>query len=351
MHSPSELLTSPQDLLRPPQPLDFEANRVRVEQAFSLGGIEARPCDVERANALPCVHGTTVDRFLSIARDGAIYPHRQLRDIHPEIVEARLENATDELDFELGLDHYAFFSVGRCHPGDMQELYICFPHDLVQKPDALVAFKEIVHYGALVSPEAKRIFKAENPGANPNIRNRSAAEKFFSELLTGEQFQELWPRFLQKWFPNGLMSYSAKGVFPTIFRPQDGVSGWEGPQLTIPNQVDLKDSFYVLVVDDSPENRQKVLRSGYPLDKICFLSDLYDYFDREGQNMDHFENPRLKYVFLNLALCDLALSTQVDFYQKPDLDRTLESLRKRYRKALKSRRGRTGRKRKKGRRR
>ena len=175
--------------------IDFDVNKAKVIHENGLNAVASSESSESLARLLPCVHGTTVDRLLSIICDKTIISHRSLASVHPEIPAARLENATDELDISLGLDAYVFLGVGRVHPVDVQESYVLFPSNLVNDPDSFVSMREIVHYGALVSPEAKRKFKRDSPRANPDVVNKYASNKFFSDLLRGENFAEIFPFF------------------------------------------------------------------------------------------------------------------------------------------------------------
>ena len=287
---------------------DLDANLDRLLGGFS--GIKADYEHLVWSFLYMPVHGTTIDRFESIMRDNKIYSYAECVGAHPEIVEAKNLNATGDLDIALGLDKYVFLNIGRVHPSDIQEVYICFSNSLIDLPGNLVALKEIVHYGAIVSQEAASFWRELEPQIDVMANNRTAAREFSKTLVRGTDFHGLFALFLQKNYQN-ILNYTTDLLFagdsskvrnvhgfPRIF------NGWEGPQLKVPGSISLDDAKCILVVSEDKTIVERVRCSGFPRERIYSLSDVlttYDQFTAAVESLSKF------HFYVNFALRDLAL--------------------------------------------
>ena len=256
------------------------------------------------------VHGTTIERLEMIIKDGYINSHKELSSTRPNIVKQRLENATDELDISLGLDQYVFMNVGRVHPGDIQEVYICFPNSEISKEHNLVALQEITHFGAIVSPESARIHESMYPNSSVKRTNKRATENFFKTVIKGETFPKLYASFLQKHFPN-LLDYSTNLLFPNekpvmkiIEDTPCLVNAWEGPQLKIPRRQSIESACCIFIPSTEESTIKHVKNLGFLPNRVYSMGEgLVDYDT-------HFKEQGLestKYRFINFALRDLAI--------------------------------------------
>ena len=77
-------------------------------------------------------------------------------------------------------------------------------------------------------------------------------------------------------------TYALDPVFPGVFvAPGVGVAGWEGPQLIVPGDLSLDKSAAILLTDESKQSLERVLKSGYPKDKIYKMSDFWHISSRK----------------------------------------------------------------------
>ena len=262
-----------------------------------------------------CVHGTTPELLRSIVADNAVFSYAELEKKHPHVTGNRKERATDGLDIELGLHQYGFWNVGRVHPEDIQPVYLCAPNTLMQSEGALVAPREITHFGALVSPEAIAVRKQTQPNLDVEERNRSAAQQFFKTVVHGKDFREIFGRFLQRHYPRQYAHYLSAMFYPgvepkieRIFGKQSVMNAWEGPQLKIPGAVPLSKVQSVLVTSLDPAVMEQVQASGFRPDRIFSMKDaLSDYAKFYGKTLGDYDDPTRTYGYIHLALRDLAL--------------------------------------------
>ena len=293
---------------------DVAANRENWLRR-ELSGVTADDVHNTWAKFHLAVHGTSLERSLSIIADGAIESHSSLERSHPEIVAQRLQNLTDALDIKLGLDRYVFLSVGRVHPTDVHPVYFLFQNSIAETPGSLVALREIVHFGALVSPEAADFYKRATGKRNLNVEklNFNAASEFFTNQFSGSDFvNEIFPRFLQKHFSQ-VNRFTTTLLYPGAslnVRLADGVAStnaWEGPQLQFPGKISLGERpSSILVTSEAPEVISAIQASGFPRNRIYLMRDAVSgYQKRYGLKPYHDQLERGLYV--NLALRDLAL--------------------------------------------
>ena len=106
-----------------------------------------------------------------------------------------------------------FLNIGRIHPADLQEVYLCFNNNLIDQPRTVVALREITHFGGIVSPEAARVERHYNPTINIEQKNKSAAMKFFQNLVRGPDFHPLFARFLQNSYTN-ILNFHTDLLYP-----------------------------------------------------------------------------------------------------------------------------------------
>ncbi len=295
---------------------DFEAN-FRAFIDGELKGVRSSSLQQTWANFFMPVHGTTLDRALGIAEDRIIYSHRSLAELEHHVEQERLLNATDDLDMQIGMDQFVFTSVGRINPLDIQDVYFCFRSNLGEEKDSLVALREIVHFGALVSPEAARWRELALAPEKIDVAqiNRIATVEFLQNVFRFEQFRdEIFPRFLMKHFGDALVQYCYRLEFPGT-KPQLQLLGntgtatniWDGPQLCIPEQIDFaRHEPSVLVVNEDRDARKRLEASGIAKERIFAMSEVLEEYEsvfrRQGLN-----RKRDLYFFVNLALRDLAL--------------------------------------------
>lgn len=272
------------------------------------------------AQKLLAVHGTTIESLYSILDDGRIFSYKELIEHHPEIVDDRQQRQTDELDVELGLHEFVFWNVGRVHPVAMHDVYLCAKNELVTRPDNLVSLREIVHFGALVSPEAKNVHRKLNgPMSNEEIQriNDEAAEKFFKTLISGPDFPGLFSRFFHRHYKDQLLQYlgtlSYPGVSPSFHRYSSEealVKGtWEGPQLMVPGSVGMEDVQALLVTTTDKKKVEKIMKSGFPENKIFRIGSAVNAYTKLWKNtflQQGFGSPLDNYLFMNSALADMA---------------------------------------------
>ena len=311
------------DPFRPPaaeQPklenCDTAAN-LRAWLSGELNGIQPDDQHASWAALHLAVHGTSFRRALSILRDGAIYSHRSLAEKHPDVAADRINNATDQLDIEFGLDRYVFLSVGRVHPFDVQEVYFCFPNPVIERDNALVALREIVHFGAIVSPEAAAVHKRLHGMNDDGIRqrNRDAARLFFENVFSGEDFiAGVFPRFLQKNFPQ-VVHYTSSLAYPgtrlSVANLGDGTAvaknAWEGPQLTVPGSLEVRDlKPAVLLTALETSKRRALINAGCPEDRIFSMAEVVPLYGG-SLPLGAYGDQAFRYAYVNLALRDLAL--------------------------------------------
>ena len=99
-------------------------------------------------------------------------------------------------------------------------------------------------------------------------------------------------------------TYALDPVFPGVFvAPGVGVAGWEGPQLIVPGDLSLDKSAAILLTDESKQSLERVLKSGYPKDKIYKMSDFLAYF--KSQDFPS-TNTRIQ---IKICLCKSSFAT------------------------------------------
>ncbi len=282
-----------------------------------LRNLKSAPDDIHWtwAKYFLCIHGTTPELLRSIVEDDTVFSYAELEKIHPEVTQNRKERATDSLDIELGLHRYSFWNVGRVHPADVQDLYLCAPNSLIQSEGALVAPREITHFGALVSPESIAVRRESQPNLDVMKRNQSAVQQFFKTVVKGKDFRNIFGRFLQHHYPREYAHYLSAMFYPgekpkieRIAGKQAIMNAWEGPQLKIPGAVPLSKVQSVLVTSLDPAVMERVQRSGFPPERIFSMKDaLSAYAKFYGNTLGDYNDPTRKHGYIHLALRDLAL--------------------------------------------
>jgi hypothetical protein len=176
--------------------------------------------------------------------------------------------------------------------------------------EGLVALQEIVHFGAIVSPEAAAIYRELDPGISISRVNARAATQFFQTVVHGKNFATLFSLFLQRNFPN-LLQYSTElfypGVVPKVMATPGGdhvTNPWEGPQLIISDEISTASASYILITSMDPSEIAQVRRLNFPTEKIFALHDVLldyrDFFQAKSLNPG-------QHAYVHLALRDLAL--------------------------------------------
>lgn len=299
-----------------PLRLKYPCNPTANREAWlaDLGHVEnPEACD-GWASSLLAVHGTSVERLESILRDRVLYSHAALKEVHPEVVADRLSNATDTLDEEIGQDEYAFFNVGRVNPGKIHEVYLLFSNTLIEEPDALVAMREIIHFGGIVSPEAGRVHLQNHPHDDIQATNRRAVEAYTQQVFEGRNFRELFRIFLAKHYGPTLNRYITQLLYPGAlhrFLQIDGfpvlVNAWEGPQLQMPDEVPLTNHFLgVLVTDANPWALAQIHAMGLlPPEMIFSVKEAAAVYRNYFPPI--VDDPNQYPAMVNMALRDLCL--------------------------------------------
>lgn len=146
------------------------------------------------AQTAPLIHGTTVDRLERICGDtGLLMPLAELdvRGLSSDF--DKMDLSTDELDRELGMDNFTFWSLGRAKVSPEQhQVYL-----VVNNPNilqhSLVAFEDIAEMGAVVSPEwRQQLVEAGFSNDFIETRNRKAIRSYFRSLMMGEDFSDIF---------------------------------------------------------------------------------------------------------------------------------------------------------------
>lgn len=298
--------------------VDFSAN-LKFHLEGELHEIATSDLHTTWAHLFMPVHGTTVDRALQIIQDGSIFAHSAIGTQHPDIQQARISNATDALDIEIGMNKFVFASIGRVNPFDIQEAYFCFSSALGEKEGAFVALREIVHFGALVSPEAARWKALALAPAFLDVaaRNQQATADFLQNVFRYADFRnEVFPRFLARNFGDNLGMYCTDllypGTDPEILKVGNEAiisNAWDGPQLCIPERVEINDlNPSLLVTTEDPRALNRIKQSGFPAKRIYTITEALETY--EGQFKFDFSSQRDAYAVINLALRDLALIGQ-----------------------------------------
>lgn len=105
---------------------------------------------------------------------------------------------TDALDRKHGFDKYVFMTLGRNATHNGGEISLVFPAaGILKKPGVLFSLKEVADYGAMVSPEAEAVFRA-NTGKPAKARNEKAVREFFRNVVRGTDAPRVMTAFLQK---------------------------------------------------------------------------------------------------------------------------------------------------------
>ena len=296
----------------------FPADNRERWLAGELVGIEAGElCNSWSQLFLP-IHGTTIERAISIFRDGHIYSHKALKSEHPEIIADRMSLATDQLDEEMGQDNYVFLNVGRVNPGDIHDIYLCFSNEIIEESGSLVAFREVAHYGAKVSPEAARIYTQLHPRVDIDELNRQAVTEYCKDLFFGKDFPALFAKFLQKYYSDTYYIYLRNLLYPNTQPETMKVggytilsNGWEGPQLQIPGKISADKVKTVLVTTRDRKKIRKIQKqlkkAGVPKEQIVLMDEAIPVYRQQTSANINYDNPLDKYGFINMALRDLAL--------------------------------------------
>lgn len=286
---------------------DLDENLSRVKEEYSL---EVDDDHLAFSLLALCVHGTTLGALEKILNCGEIRSFETLTRLDPKSVANTYYNATDELDINLGLHKYVFLGVGRVHPGDLQDVYICFPNTVLEQKGNLVAIQEIAHHGAIVSPEAAQVYRIGRENLDVSTRNANAADSFFKEVVHGEDFHHIYAPFLQQDFEN-LLGYITQPYIPSKPPQYCGLTSdnrrvtvcWEGPQLMVPHKLNIDDAFF-FVMNGGGKAAQRIVEKGIDENRVfCVNEVLPEYY---SYLQDMVGSPQ-SYMIANLALRDLAL--------------------------------------------
>ena len=208
---------------------------------------QSLPCEQTQllSRSLLVNHGTYIENLPQILRDDRVLPFRQAA-VGKDPLLFRLKAATDLLDMRLGLDAYCFLSVGRTSPGNNYDVILCFPNSVAREPGALIATKEIVHYGAWVSKEGAAFHALAHGQQTVNpiqlcADNARAAKSFFASVIDSQDYMEqVMPRILGQrelsppqcnpYF--GHIGYLNEKTDLVKYGDEAHIKGsWEGPQL------------------------------------------------------------------------------------------------------------------------
>lgn len=289
--------------------------------AAELNGVEADEIHTTWAAFHLPVHGTSVERALSIIEDQEIYSFARLQSYKPHVIADNQTVYTDKLDLQLGLHEYVFLNLGRVHPIEVHPLYFIFPNRLIEESGAPVALREIVHFNAIVSREGA-YFQLQ---ADPRLTlekittdNAVGAERFFANTFPAAEFcQEIFPRFLQKHFqaihhfstsleyPGTSLTYTQVGRDVAIH------NAWEGPQVMAPSSVPFSRwQPSILITRLGAEAEQIAARlhhAGFPSTRIFRMDEVVDSYQKLSPLLGPYESPIEKSTYICLALRDLAL--------------------------------------------
>ena len=272
------------------------------------------------------VHGTTPERALQIISDGRIASYATLAKDKPEIIRDSQSVNTDTLDIALGLDRFVFLNLGRVHPLHIHPVYFIFPNKLVEQAGAIASLREIVHFGALVSPEAAAFAqRADRTLTTEKIEaiNSNAADQFFRNCFRGSQFiSDIFPRFIQQEFPN-MIHYSSSFLYPgtepilvKVGNEATLRNTWEGPQIMIPDHISLAQyQTAILITQHNPSLIRALLAAGIPREKIFSMDEVIKTYD-QAIGLGDYTSQRNQYAYLNLALRDIALLAEYNHAQE-----------------------------------
>ncbi len=331
--SEAEFETSPNKLIKHRLNLQGNLRRLQNQLPKRVIGEEYK----EWGKGFLPVHGTSIEKFEQIVETGSIQSYDQLKAAGSQAVQNGLENATDDLDVKLGLHQYVFFNIGRVNPTEFHPVYLVMENDFIKRPGNLVALKEIVHHGALVSPQARAVHKNNNPNANIRKINRRAAKEFFESVVEGKHFPELFGRFLQQHYSQNVHHYLSAATYPGETLREiysDGIfktmNFWEGPQLKVPQQVDFSDVACVLITSLNEKDRARVRATGIPEEKIFEMSEVTSIYKQQISQLPNYQNGNgiTNYPYVNLALKDLACLAPHNRY-KEDFVRLMNGFRER----------------------
>jgi hypothetical protein len=291
-----------------PKTCNPRSNFSRILDTYKVDTIENKYSTF--AQSLFPVHGTTIQRWLSIIKDNYIYAHHTLASKKPEIYKDRISNATDKLDISLWLDKYVFLNIWRVNPWDIHDMYFCFWNNIINKTWTLVSLKEIVHYGGLVSEEAEGVYKDKYPTADTHAINEKASKDFLENVMTGKDFSTIFPYFLQKEYAS-FKEYQQNLSYPwvpyTIEERSIGkVLVWarEGPQLQVPSQLDVTRNLEAILVVSCSDSEKKLLKKSVHEKKYIFMDDILPLYGKEVQ--ENFKiNQLFRAIIINTTLRDI----------------------------------------------
>ncbi len=232
-------------------PFDVDANKQALIQKYTIPGADYSE---NIARGMLASHATSRKNLLSILQDNKIYSYNELTKLHPKVVENNLLTTTDQLDIQLGLDNFVFLSMGRGTVSELVDHYLCFKHDIIWTKNALASLIEIAECGALVSPQTEQVHKILHWFTSDHIAkiNDFAAQRLFSELVRGTDFDEILTLFLRKHYQT-IRDYTTAQRFPEQILPQEfpfnklNTDRRQGPQLMIPHELPLDDKLYALI--------------------------------------------------------------------------------------------------------
>jgi hypothetical protein len=255
--------------------------------------IEPRQDFVQYASAAPLTHGTSIRNVIAVLRAGRVRSYAELVASQDDSIANRMLLQTDELDKEYGLENFSFWDLGRSHT-ESRTYGGYFIADNSLLDDGLVSFQEIADLGGIVSPEARREYRRAFGLSDQEIDegNREAAKKYFEGLFEGEDFRDVFARYLTAHHPDissfltmwyyHLDSKNRNEMFFNIETGQQGIrSAWQGPQLIVPGGVDLLSVHSLVLADfngvEITENEETVIRSlAEPYDiNVRRLSDIF----------------------------------------------------------------------------
>ena len=185
-----------------------------------------------------------------------------------------------------------------------------FQNSLIDRPDNLVALREITHYGAIVSPESAELYRRTEQGINIPMRNKKAADEFFKNIVRGTDFHKLFSVFLQNSYSN-LLEYQTGTCFPGTNPTYKLIEGfphmsnsWEGPQLKVPRKVSINDAVGFFVSSTDRESVHRLRGFGIPNHKIFSIREILPEYFRFLQSMNSKPS---HHAIINLALRDMSL--------------------------------------------
>jgi len=237
---------------------------------------------------------------------------------------------TDCLDIDLGLHRYVFLNLGRVHPSDVHPVYFVFPNKLLLSEGVVVALREIVHFGSLVSQERVDLEKSVDSAFTDELalaQNIAAAKSFFSNVYSGSVFRsEVFPKFLEKNYPR-VINYSVDINYPGSQLELVQLGGeaflkncWEGPQVMVPSCIPLADYRPAILITDTG-HEQTITRQledrGLSKNRIFSMSEVSDiYQERYKSWLGPYGSQLNTATYVNLALRDIALLSRYNEDQK-----------------------------------